>query len=292
MIAEDVAQALDREGYALERVAFQTKRPDRSMLALTRRDGLHVVAKIYADGDGGEAYANMVAAWRSSFGERRRPPGLPEPLGYDVERRVLLMERIEGHPWLELGPWDAHLLDEAVRVLASLHDSDAAPARRRTSSRIVASVRRKATAAAALEPALVPQFHEAAEALAARSPPDGELVPSHGDFNPRNVLVGKDRTVLIDWDRFQLADPARDVASLGAWFWLACHRERTTPTWAPLERAATLYERLRPGAALRERLDFHTSAALVRRAFSRVDLWRSEVRFVPALLSEAMRRLA
>jgi aminoglycoside phosphotransferase (APT) family kinase protein len=261
------------------------------MLALTRPDGLRVAAKLYSHGDGRNAHANMVTAWRSSFGEPRRPPGLPQPLRYDADLSVLLMEWIDGRPWLELGPWDERRLEEAVFLLASLHDSDAAPARKRSSRRIVASVRRKAAAAATLAPDLAPQFLEAVEALAARCRPDADLVPSHGDFSPRNVLVAKDRAVLIDWDRFQRADPARDVASLGAWFWLACLRDGRAPNWAFLEQATTLYEQLRPGPALRERLDFHTGAALVRLAFSRVDLWRRELHFVSPLLAEALRRL-
>jgi aminoglycoside phosphotransferase (APT) family kinase protein len=234
----------------------------------------------------------MMSAWRSSFGERRRPPGLPRPLGYDGEHGALLMEWIDGRPWLELGPWDKRRLEEAVSLLTSLHDSESTPARKRSSRRVVASVRRKAAAAATLAPDLAPRFLDAAEALAARCPPDVELVPSHGDFSPRNVLVAKDRVVLIDWDRFQRADPARDIASLGAWFWLACLREGHSPSWAVLEQAVTAYERLRPEASLRERLAFHTAAALVRLAFSRVVLWRSERHFVPRLLAEAMQRIA
>lgn len=289
---EGVVHALDRDGYEVDRVAFDTKRPDRSLLALTRRDGLRVVAKLYAPGEGRDSYANMVSAWRSSFGERRRPPGLPRPLGYDGEHGVLLMEWIDGRPWLELGAWDKHRLEEAVVLLASLHDSDATPTRKRSSRRVVASARRKAAAAETLAPDVATQFLDAAEALAARYPPDAELVPSHGDFSPRNVLVGSDRAVLIDWDRFQRADPARDVASLGAWFWLACLRDGRAPNWEVLEQAARGYERLRPEASLRERLGFHTAAALVRLAYSRVVLWRSERHFVPRLLAEAMRRIA
>jgi aminoglycoside phosphotransferase (APT) family kinase protein len=262
------------------------------MLALTSRDGLRVMAKLYPNDDGANAYANMVAAWRSSFGERRATAGLPQPLRYDDEHGVLLMERIDGRPWLELGAWDERRLEEASFLLASLHDSDATPARKRSSRRIVASVRRKAAAAATLAPDLAPRFLEAAEALGARCKPDAVLVPSHGDFSPRNVLVAKDRAVLIDWDRFQWADPARDVASLGAWFWLACLRDGRAPNWKILEQATTLYEQLMPGAALGERLDFHTAAALLRLAFSRIHLWRNELHLVPALLAEAMRKIA
>ncbi len=178
----------------------------------------------------------MNELWRSSFGERRRPPGLPRPLGYDASRGVLLMEWIDGRPWLELGAWDARRLRDAVSLLADLHASNAAPI--------------------------------------------------------KNVLVAGDRVVLIDWDRFQGADPARDLGFLGSWFWVSLLRERRQPNWDALDWAVTTYERLRPGASLCHRLDFHAAAGLVRIAFSRLHLWPDEIGLVPAILNEAIRRVA
>jgi aminoglycoside phosphotransferase (APT) family kinase protein len=153
-------------------------------------------------------------------------------------------------------------------------------------------VRRKAAAAEQVVPELAHHFAEAAEALAARCPVDSELVPTHGDFNLRNVLMAKDRAVLLDWDRFHRADPARDMGFLGAWFWVSLLREGREPDWCVLDEAVAIYERLRRGASLRERLDFHAAAGLVRIAFSRVRTWPEEIRLVPAITAEALRRVA
>jgi aminoglycoside phosphotransferase (APT) family kinase protein len=39
----------------------------------------------------------------------------------------------------------------------------------------------------------------------------GPLVPTHGDFQPKNILVAGSRVTVIDFDRFALAHPARDL---------------------------------------------------------------------------------
>ena len=41
---------------------------------------------------------------------------------------------------------------------------------------------------------------------------DVELKAGHGSYNAAHVYMSKDRTVTIDWDWHDIADPARDVA--------------------------------------------------------------------------------
>jgi Ser/Thr protein kinase RdoA (MazF antagonist) len=60
--------------------------------------------------------------------------------------------------------------------------------------------------AGAVEPLLV-----RLEALAAAQPADA-AVPSHGTFNPEQVLIDGERIGLIDFDDFCMAEPALDVA--------------------------------------------------------------------------------
>ena len=61
-------------------------------------DGSAVVIKVYPDGRGAAAFRNMDILWRSPFGDRRRPPGLPKPIEYvpdpDADRGALVMERL------------------------------------------------------------------------------------------------------------------------------------------------------------------------------------------------------
>ena len=290
-LIERIWSALRSRGYESDGANFPTGRPDRATLALVSRTGLPVVAKLYPSGGGEITYANMQELWRSSFGERRRPPGLPQPIEYLPDVGVLIMERLPGRPFVELGASDTDIVDEALRLVAALHGCDAEPSKRRNFRRIVRSVRRKADAAAQVAPQFAGSFSEVAEALEAAALEDPELVPCHGDFTPRNVLVGADGLALIDWDRLQRADPARDLAYFGAWCWTWALRQRRPAHWSVLDRVVAKYDSLRPGASIEARLGFHVAAGLMRIAYGLVTLWPDDAHLVPQLAAEALRRL-
>ncbi|MGH9148167.1 MAG: phosphotransferase [Vicinamibacterales bacterium] len=260
-------------------------------LALTTRTGLPVVAKVYPCGSGDRVFGNMLRVWRSPFGENRRPPGLPRPVDYLPDLGILVMERVEGFPLAEHNHIEPMVLDDVVRLLVSLHESSATSGLVRSSKGIVKSVQRKAGHAAMLAPELSESFHRAADALGACRVEDRELVASHGDFSPRNLVLGRDRLALIDWDRFQVADPARDVAYLGLWSWAARVRKKQTADWSVLDRTVAHYDSLRPQAAITQRLHFHVAAGLLRVAHSVVTLWPTERSVVPCLIREAERQL-
>src|SRR5438128_8426379 len=93
---QEVVQALRRHGYETNGAHFPTGRPDRTTLSLVARSGRRVVAKLYPSGGGDATYANMQELWRSSFGERRRPPGLPEPIEYLPDVAALITEHLPG----------------------------------------------------------------------------------------------------------------------------------------------------------------------------------------------------
>jgi aminoglycoside phosphotransferase (APT) family kinase protein len=103
------------------------------------------------------------------------------------------------------------------------------------------------------------------------------------------VVVASDRMALIDWDRFQRADPARDIAHFGSWYWVRATERGAPAHWSMLARAANVYEAARPGAALAERLDFHVAAALMRLAHFLAAV-RGRPDLVPRLAAEALRR--
>jgi aminoglycoside phosphotransferase (APT) family kinase protein len=249
------------------------------------------IGKLYPAGGGEEAYGNMQEVWRSSFGERRRPPGLPRPVEYLPDLRMIVMERLEGRPLVELGAAGRGVADDAIRLLASLHSSDARPTRRRSGDRIVRSIRRKSARVAKLAPMYAGHFRAVTEALEEHRPSDGELAPAHGDFGPRNLLLVGDRLVLLDWDRLQLADPARDLAAWGTAHWVRALRERRTLDWSALDRAAAVYGSARGDAPAGDRLRFHLAASLMRVAHVCVELRSEEATLVPRLATEALRHL-
>ncbi len=286
-----IVESLRQRGYARTPETFRTGRPDRVTLALTTRTGVPVVAKVYPCGNGETVFANMLRVWRSPFGENRHPPGLPQPVDYLPDLGILVMARVEGFPLAERNHIEPTVLDDVVRLLASLHESTATSRLVRSSMGIVKSIRRKAEHAAMLAPELGESFHQAADALAACRVGDRELVPSHGDFSPRNLMLGREGLVLIDWDRFQIADPARDVAYLGLWSWAGHVRKGQAPDWSVLDRTVAHYDSLRPQAAIKARLHFHIAAGLLRVAHSIVALWPRERSVVPRLIGEARQQL-
>jgi Phosphotransferase enzyme family len=287
-----VRAALTARGYELDGSEFLTRRPDRLTVGLRTAAGAPAIGKLYPAGGGAVAFRNMCALWESAFGERRDPPGLARPIEYIAEPEVLVMEHLGGRPLVELDHLTEDAFRNSVELLAALHGSgavlDSVP---RTSARIVRSLRRKQARIAELAPEYALRYRAAVDAAEAAQPGDRELVPSHGDFSPRNVLAGRARYALIDWDRLKPADPARDVAHYGAWCWLRALHASGTHDWSTLDRFVAAYESLRPGAALRERLDFHLAAALLRMVASRVELWREESYLIPQLIEEAARRV-
>ena len=291
-VPAEVRAALTARGYELDGSEFLTRRPDRLTVGLHTAAGVPAIGKLYPAGGGAVAFRNMRALWQSSFGERRDPPGLARPIEYIAEPEVLVMEHLGGRPLVELDHTAEEAFRNSVELLAGLHGSgaelDALP---RTARRIVRSLRRKQARIAQLAPEYAPRYRAAVDAVEAARPGDLELVPSHGDFSPRNVLAGRARYALIDWDRTKPADPARDVGHYGAWCWLRALHASGTHDWSALDRFVAGYESLRPGAALRERLDFHLAAALLRMVASRVELWREESYLIPQLIEEADRRV-
>jgi hypothetical protein len=284
-------EALAKSGYEVRSDHFATRRPDRATLALVSDTGAPAIGKVYPFGGGEVPFRNMAEVWASSFGARRRPPGLPRPLEYLPEAGVLVMERLEGRPLAEFGPMEVDALGRSMSLLADLHESDARPVKNRSPRRILKSLGRKTDRVGELAPRFQVPLREVVEALESRLPPRAPLVASHGDFSPRNVLVSPDRLALIDWDRFQWAEPARDVAYAGVWCWARALREGAEPDPSVLDFAVESYERERPGVLDGASVRFHAAAGLVRIAHGLVELWPREAALVPRIAAEALRRL-
>ena len=97
--------------------------------------------------------------------------------------------------------------------------------------------------------------------------------------------------VLIDWDRFQWADPARDIAYVSAWCWVWSLRRKLAGDWSVLHQVVGAYDRCRSNALTERRLTFHLAAGLIRIAHAILTLWPADAPIVPQLAAEALRRL-
>ncbi len=241
------------------------------------RDGRELVVKTYRRGGSRQVYDDMLALWLSPFGRDRRPSGLPEPLSVDPATGELVMARVPGHALGARGALgdSVRRLPEVASLLADLHASGATIRRVRSADRVLASCRRKAADLSAAcvgsraEPGVV-AVAEAADKvvrlLDGCRPWEAALVPSHGDFSPRNILGDLTGVVLVDLDRMQMADPAHDLAYWGAWTWATEAVSGAVPTWEVLGDLVSHYNR-QPGPVARVSagsLAFHQSAALLR----------------------------
>jgi aminoglycoside phosphotransferase (APT) family kinase protein len=212
-------------------------------------------------------------------------------LDYFPELGALIMERIEGQPLSELGPLSDSNLEQSMRLLAELHQCGIEPELRRNWRGILRSVKRKAERVAELAPQYSDDIRAVIGRLETTRIRDSELVCSHGDFSPRNVLASSQRWLLMDWDRLQCADPARDVAFFGTWPWRETLLRGRSPDRSTLAKAARVYESVRPGCNLEEQLSFHVAAGLVRVACSLVEFRPQQAYLVPGLAKVALREL-
>ncbi len=274
---------------------FPVGRPDQASLALDTDTG-PLVIKFFRPGKGRETFDHMTKLWQSSFGARRLPPGLPRPVAFFEEASALVMERLDGCPMVEQMASGLDRLAEIARTLVDLHSSDAGSARHRNAKRVVRSIERKVADLAGIE--AEQHIARLASRLLERLPEANgsahrpvELVPSHGDFSPRNIFMSPRRITFIDWDRFQLADPARDLAYFGAWCWMMDLCAGRQPDWSPGDELIDRYQAYRPVPGLRERIGFYRAVGLARIAHSQVCLWKSE-KWVASITEEALRWLS
>jgi aminoglycoside phosphotransferase (APT) family kinase protein len=289
-VSSDLLDGLRDRGFEVTDEEFAIGRPDRLTVTLAHGSGPMVIAKQVPQGGAEKLFCNMRAVWNSSFGAARKPPGLPKPIDWIPELDIVIMERVEGKTLAEIGAPERYF-EPAIELMAALHSSDAAGETERGARSVVRSVKRKAEAISSRLPEHTKVVQEAVAAMEANRPKDGLLVPSHGDCSPRNVLMSEgERLVLIDWERFQMADPARDLAYFATWGWPEQLKRGRLPDDSLLKHAVKIYERDRPGISLRKQVRFYAAAGLIRRAASLAELWPEQSYLVPALAKTALRQ--
>lgn len=185
-----------------------------------------VIAKTYRkDSKGRNAYEGMNALWNTPLA-RGEVVALAEPLAYIPEHKVLVQGPVAGTQSLEdllkaaltadTAAAYAELSGYMIRTaagLAALHSSGVCHGELVTlderwaelhdlSARLYAAVPDLTGAADTLQAQL--------EALAAATPA-GAPVPTHGTFNPEQVMIDGPHIGFIDFDDFCMAEPALDV---------------------------------------------------------------------------------
>jgi hypothetical protein len=248
-----------------------------------------VVAKTYRRDKGRTAYDGMSALWRSSL-RRGGVVTIAEPLAYVPDLHLLIQSAVPGHRSLEEAIAEAFTSDApgwfgnitgfvgmAAEGLAELHRSDAGFTASVSVEEWFAEIHklvgqlRVAGPLPELEDGIRPLL-EPLEAIARTVPPDGR-VPTHGTFDPEQVLLHENGVSLIDFDDYCGAEPAMDVglflAAIPDLALTAASTEgRDSAAWPEvLDRARTVadaflarYEELapisRPRVALWQAVDF------------------------------------
>jgi aminoglycoside phosphotransferase (APT) family kinase protein len=226
-----------------------------------------VVVKRYQSADGATIFRSMLDLWHSPFGQPRNPPGVPEPISFD--HNELTMGLVVGNALGTRG--DSGLtrfyLFEVAELIADLHGSGVEVPRLRTASKLLRSLHRKLQI---VNPHLAEEYLAAINAAARIAPVDEQLVVSHGDLSPRNVLVTDRGLVLIDFDRLQMADRGRDLAYTGAWVWVTELLAHGIASWEFADELAQQYYEYAalPTESWRNNSPFFRSAALLRIAQS------------------------
>jgi len=258
-------------------------------VVLDEWQGRRVAVKHYRRGSAEQVARTMTALWQSAFGRDRSPPGLPQPLALEGSR--LAMELVPGRPAGGRGSLGAteRIAGAAAALLADLHGSGIVVERVRSGTRIARSLERKLDDLPEAE--LRRSYAAALDALDPRAL-DGELVVSHGDFSPRNVLLAPEGPRLIDFDRCQMAPRARDLAYWGAWAWATLALAGSEPRWRVGDRFEAAYlERTASPAPAEERRAAHRAAALLRIAHGWSAL-RRRPGIAARVVEEARRQLA
>jgi aminoglycoside phosphotransferase (APT) family kinase protein len=258
-----------------------------------------LVGKVYAT-DRSDVYRAMQAIRRAGFG----PEGglsIPEPLAYVPELRLLLQEKVQG--------------PRAKQTLLTGHDSDRAEASERCAQWLARfhataprwgrsyrlddhldSVNQWSQSFAGLGGPLADMATRLGEHLnaAARGLRPIGLYAGHGHYTCGQILLDAGRTVTVDWDGYDVADPCRDLAQ----FLVELKRiGRKNPGCIPtLDRAADVFLKtyLSQGRSeVSTNLPFHAAAVCLRLAKKDID--KRAVRWpekAAAMLDEGLRVLA
>jgi ABC-type multidrug transport system fused ATPase/permease subunit len=194
--------AVESSDEELERLAYKPRRR-----AVLRADD-HVIKIYRREDEFKQALAGQqaVSALRHSLVVPRFEAAL-----YD--QRVIVQSLLHGRA----APDAASAAADAGAVLAVLHASR--PVGLSPFGPVAQLV--AATASAELvktvAPELGPRLDQLLRSLAASTPEDAPLVPSHGDFNARQLLVAHGDLAVTDFDAFCLAPAALDPATYTAY---------------------------------------------------------------------------
>jgi len=179
---------------------------------LTRTD--EIVAKIYGSDRGQKALGTLELLWKAGF----RPPAayrVSWPYGYSPKHGTLFQGRAPGATWDTFLHEDQEIQDKASAQAASwLIQLQSSPASAEVEGweGDVDSIRRFVQELRSAFPQHATRLEPIAGRLARILRVEGTpLVPSHGDYHPKNIFLAPEATTVIDFDTFGRREAAFDV---------------------------------------------------------------------------------
>jgi len=207
-------------------IEFEVETEDREDADLRR-----LIGKVYK-GDCGQGHFDTLSRLREVGFRPPSPFTVVYPVAYVADRCFLLQEKAPGSLLADLifGEPDSAAFDAMERAaawLAALHGAEVTAQPRLERVRMLVARQGREL----ME--LLPQQAPRVERLAARALTGLDarhvtpLVPSHGDFHPKNVFItAEGRVTVIDFDTFGLQEQAADVAYILAQTAIMGYRRR------------------------------------------------------------------
>ena len=249
-----------------------------------------VYGKVYHDGHGDvvDGFLRALAREQSTHG-LTYPAGFPTSLSYHPELRLLLTEALPGEPLVPrllkgvasptaAGTDHREALVTAVRqsglALAALHGSDVATAPVHSGADEVADLRRQLALVEDVWPEVAQTVRSHVDTVLQQVPRAPDMVLSHGDFTPSQVLLDAGAPAVVDFDTLCWADPTLDLGR-----YLAQLELLTVKSGGPaasdlvadlarefLEAYGVVTSRTAAGATAADRITFYKSTTLARTA--------------------------
>ncbi|MBO0797972.1 MAG: phosphotransferase, partial [Blastocatellia bacterium] len=183
-------------------------------------ESLVLFGKTYCQAEGEAAWLGLQTLWNSEA-RREGRIAIPRPLAYQAEIKTLWQCGLEGKPLNEFNVCSGRfgeLLEQAGSTLAELHRTPpgqiaAAPVV--ATSDIVSQLETAAHLLGRLPLKRSEELRSVIGKLTALSEcaVSGLIATLHGDLHLKNLLVTKERIVLLDLDNLSLGDPLRELGS-------------------------------------------------------------------------------
>ncbi len=177
----------------------------------------HLIGKAYAS-DHQDVYQVMERLRQVGFGSKAEF-SIPAPIAWLPSLQVLLQEKVEGTSVKDVfrqgdGQQCAAAAERCGRWLARFHTVAQASGRISEIERFLSSAERKCRLISGRGGPLARKSEQLLERLRYAAPSLAAMrkCAGHGDYCEHQIILTKERTVVFDWDLYDIADPARDIA--------------------------------------------------------------------------------